>query len=645
MYRKMSPKKKQPKPIQSELSPARKRLYTLITLLIPVLFFLFLEIGLRIANYGGDTRLFVPTPSVNSPYFGLNQNVGRRYFYRDEFTPTPRKDLFLQQKPENGYRIFVLGGSTTAGFPYGNNLTFPRILQRRLIDLFPEKHIEVVNCAFTAINTYTLLDYMDEVLQQQPDLILVYAGHNEYYGALGVASMESVGRSRWLVKTYLNLQHLKIFLWVRNSFHGLRAALSPGAASLPQDPTRTIMARIVRDKKIPYGSRLYQSGLDQFRGNMQDIIKKANKADVPIILSELVSNVRDHRPFVSIKTDDFPPALSEYEAGRNADAQADFAAAKDFYYRAKDYDALRFRASEDMNSIIHELAEMYETQVVPMKKFFEAASPNGLIGENVMWEHLHPKSNGYFLMADAFFETIRANGFIVSDWSTVKYPPADYYEQNWGLTKLDSVHAELSILQLKGGWPFMQDGTPNLFMTHFKPQSAEEQIVFDVIALGEGTLEQGHLKLAAEYEKNREYVKAFHEYKALIYTVPTLDLFYEPMIQLLINMREYHLALRVLFEALRYQDTAFVYKWIGQIYLVLDETERGIRFLQQALKREPNDDQVVYNITRAYYAIGRFQEGDALLKKLQPRIGATREFQELIEFRQIKQQEFEHAER
>lgn len=641
----MSSQKKQPILRQSELSPARKRLYTLIALLIPLLFFLLLEIGLRMTNYGVDTTLFVPTPTAESPYYGLNQNVGRRYFYRAEFTPTPRKDLFLQKKPENGYRIFVLGGSTVAGFPYGNNLTFPRILQRRLIDLFPEKHIEVVNCAFTAINTYTLLDYMDEILQQKSDLILVYAGHNEYYGALGVASMESVGRSRWLVKTYLNLQHLKIFLWLRNSIHAIRTALTSGAASPPQDPTRTIMARIVRDKNIPYGSRLYQSGLAQFRGNLQEIINKANKAGVPIILSELVSNIRDHRPFVSIKTEDYAPALSEYEAGRNAEAQADFAAAKDFYYRAKDYDALRFRASEDMNRIIHELAEMYETPLVPMKKYFEAACPNGLIGEDVMWEHLHPRSNGYFMMADAFFETIRANRFIVSDWSSIKYRPSNYYEQNWGLTKLDSVYAELSILQLKGGWPFVQDGTPNLFMTRFKPQSIEEQIAFDVIAQGEGTLEQGHLKLAAEYEKNHDYIKAFLEYKALIYTVPTLDLFYEPMIQLLMTMREYQLALRVLFEALKYQDTAFVYKWIGQIYLVLDETERGIRFLQEALKREPNDDQAVYNITRAYYAIGKFQDGDLLLEKLQARIGATREFQQLLEFRKTKQQEFEHAEK
>ena len=29
---------------------------------------------------------------------------------------------------------------------------------------------------------------------QEPDAVLIYAGHNEYYGALGVGSTESLGR-------------------------------------------------------------------------------------------------------------------------------------------------------------------------------------------------------------------------------------------------------------------------------------------------------------------------------------------------------------------------------------------------------------------------------------------------------------------
>ena len=616
------------------LSPTKKRIFTLFALFFPIFILFLFEIGLRIGNYGGDTRLFVPVPTDDSPYFGLNQNAGRRFFHHKAVLPSPRKDLFLREKPENGFRIFVLGGSTTAGFPYGNNLTFPRILHRRLVSIFPEKHIEVVNCAFTAINTYTMLDYMDEILDQQPDLLLIYAGHNEFYGALGVASMESLGQNRWFVKGYLKLQRLKIFLWVRNIINSLHRAGSKNDLT-EGDPSRTFMSKIVRDKKIPYGSRLYEKGIEQFRGNMQDIIKKAGKNDVPVILSELVSNVRDFRPFVSVKTDRYPAALEEFKKAVKAEQSEDFDKAKQHYLNAKDYDALRFRASEELNDIVHELANRYNLPVVPMRAYFEKNSPHGLIGENLMWEHLHPKSNGYFIMADAFLQTIGTNGYIVPDWSTKKVLPSRAFEEAWGFTKLDSVYAEMIIRHLKGSWPFVQDGRPNTFMTQFAPQTIEEQIAFRTLRDGEGTLEQGHLKLAAEYEKNKEFAKAYKEYFALIYTVPTLELFYEPLVQLLLKLNKHELALQILFEALKYQDSAFVHKWIGQIYLVLDETARGIRYMENALKREPNDEQTVYNIARAYYKIGRIKNGDQQLEKLRPKFANTKEFQNLLEFREL----------
>ncbi len=40
----------------------------------------------------------------------------------------------------------------------------------------------------SAINSITLRDIIDDVLEENPDLIIIYTGHNEYYGALGPAS-------------------------------------------------------------------------------------------------------------------------------------------------------------------------------------------------------------------------------------------------------------------------------------------------------------------------------------------------------------------------------------------------------------------------------------------------------------------------
>src|SRR3990172_10902472 len=273
-----TPKKElQPKPVR-EISAAKRRLFSAITFSLPVLFLVILEAALQLFHYGGNRALFVSTPDESSVYYGINTEAGRRYFFWGNFVPTPRKDLFLKKKPPNGYRIFVLGGSTTAGFPYGNNVTFTRILQRRLADTFPNRRIEVVNTAFTAINSYTILDFMDEILEQKPDAILIYAGHNEFYGALGVGSMESLGRNNNFVRAYLKLQRLKTFILLRDAIRFIYNLF--GSASEDDsinDPMETEMSRIVKEQTIPFGSSLYEAEKDQFRSNLHSILQKSKE--------------------------------------------------------------------------------------------------------------------------------------------------------------------------------------------------------------------------------------------------------------------------------------------------------------------------------------------------------------------------------
>src|SRR4030042_834537 len=137
----------------------KNRIFFLIIISIPILFFILLEVILQLLGYGGNLDLFVDAPKDFPLHQMANQQVARRFFSRQNAVPSPPLDLFLKQKPANGFRIFVLGGSTTAGYPYAANLMFSRILQRRLSDAFPERKIEVGNLAMSAINSYALLDF------------------------------------------------------------------------------------------------------------------------------------------------------------------------------------------------------------------------------------------------------------------------------------------------------------------------------------------------------------------------------------------------------------------------------------------------------------------------------------------------------
>src|SRR4051812_35062557 len=198
-------------------SRTRRRLFLLLTLSIPMLAVGMVEAGLRLMDYKGDLGLFIRVPFLDGRYAVANDRFPVRYFTNVREAPTPPSDLFLDTKPAHGFRVFVLGESSAAGFPYGYNGTFSRVLQDALQDIMPSDTVEVVNLGVAAICSYTLYDEVDEILARQPDAVLIYAGHNEFYGALGAGSTEAAGAVPALVRSYLRLQrHFKVVLLARD---------------------------------------------------------------------------------------------------------------------------------------------------------------------------------------------------------------------------------------------------------------------------------------------------------------------------------------------------------------------------------------------------------------------------------------------
>ncbi len=595
--------------------PNQTLIFRLVALSLPFLFFFLVEVGLRLFDYDGNLDLFIPAKGDFTEYYICNPLVARRYFFMQKTVPSPPNDLFLKKKPKNDYRIFVLGGSTTAGYPYGSNMMFSRILQQRLSDVFPTKHIEVVNTAMTAVNTYTLLDFMDEILKYQPDAILIYSGHNEYYGALGIASNESLGRFPAFVKLYLKLQRFKTFLLLRNFIGSVKKWLHRSA-----DTTKapaTLMERIVADQVIPYKSDLYESGKKQFASNLRSIFHKARRADVRILIGDLISNVRGLKPFISVKTDSFPAADDMYKQAMTYEKENKLQLAKTSYIRAKDLDVLRFRAPEEFNQIIYTIADEYHVPVVPVKSYFEKHSPSGIIGNQLMVDHLHPNTDGYFLMADAFFDAMRLHGFIAPKWDSHRIAPATYYRRNWGFTALDSMTADLGIRILKSNWPFKsKTALPNTAL-NFRPAKKVDSLALKIIFDNKITLADGHEKLAKYYAGQKQFEKAFSEYHALIDTAPYMVSNYLNAADMLIKARQLDRALPFLIKSLNHKVTGFAMKWIGQIYLIKGRTQEAIKLLNQALKFGPHDPQVLYNLCVAYIAKRQFNLARPVFEQLQ----------------------------
>ena len=602
-----------PGPKDMSISNGKRIVFSVVLIAIPILIIVMLEFGLRIFNYGNDISLVVK--SENYPgYMEVNRDINLRYFTKFNNT-SPTDDIFLAEKPDSCYRIFVFGGSTTRGFPYQAGTAFPRILYYRLQDAFPHKRIEVINLSASAINSFSYIDMIDEVLDSKPDAILVYGGHNEYYGALGVGSVENGGNARWIKKLRLKFCKLRTFQLVQNFI--IRATSVFSGASEKADAT--LMERIVKNKDIPINSDQFNEGVVQFDKNMTELVAKAKRKNIPVILSELVSNLKDQAPLYSNSDDKNSQATEVYNKAKSSEEQGNFTEAKNLYYQAKDVDVVRFRAPEALNDVIHKISQKYQLPVVPMKRYFENASEDGLIGDKLMIDHLHPTIDGYFVMADAFFNTMKEQKFITATWDQSKIKQSSYYRNNWGFTELDSIIGGLNIQSLKAGWPFRPVTELNTFLESYRYTSYVDSMAFSYLTKKERHIEDEHIKLAQHYAEQGFNNKAFDEYYSLIKLHPYIGDLYYDAIRYLIPQERYSEALDLLLSAPNIEYDYYYYYMSGTLRLKLNQVSQAISDLEYSYKNIAKDDnpaKILAPLFWAYREAGETKKMQETLEKI-----------------------------
>lgn len=590
--------KKSPVPPPA-LSASKKRAFTIAALSIPILLFAVLELGLRLGGYGGDLALFTKFQGYGGgELYNPNPSFAARYFVNVRLVPTPSRDGFLVEKPDNGLRLFVMGESTTAGYPYGFNGMFSRVVRDALGDVLPSDSVEVVNVATSAVNSYTVFDQVDEILEHKPDGVLIYLGHNEFYGALGVASSESLGAFPGFVRWYLKLQRMRTFLLLRDAV-GSVAGLFAG-----KPDEGTLMQRVVREQQIPLDSDLYQMGRRQFESNLDAILSKFQDAGVPVFIASVTSNILDQPPFESVDSEVYPPAHVVFAEAQNLLAQGDTTAARSSFKLARDLDALRFRATDDFNRVIKDAAARHQAVYVPVAEAFEAASPGGLVGMNLMLEHLHPNDTGYHLMGQVFYESIAENGFLGRNAQPQRLAEWDVYKDRMYLSEFEHQSVWHRLQVLMQSWPFVKEQTFDYRQTYV-PKDRVDSTAYDFVN-GSVNWEKSKVELGNWYERQGRYEEAILEYRGLSRDQPQND---SPMLfvaRILLDRGDYTQALPLLETAYRISPSAYGTKMLGALEVDRNNLDRGIELLEISLSMRSDDPQTSFNLSGAWALKGDY---------------------------------------
>jgi tetratricopeptide (TPR) repeat protein len=416
---------------------SRKRWFRLIAIAVPLVGLILLEFFLRLVGYGYPTDFFLKTTVNGQPMFIENQQFSRRYF-PPGLERTPQPVMFPTVKPPNTVRIFVLGESAAMGDPepaYG----FPRVLEVLLREAMPGKKIEVINAAVTAINSHVIREIAKDCADKQGDYWIVYMGNNEVVGPFGAGTVFGQQTpSLGFIRANIALKSTRL----GQLFDALRLKLTSNANTPATWEGMEMFLKQQVAQDDPRMAKVYA----HFEANLRDIIRLGDESGAKVIVSSVASNLKDCAPFASLhragltdaeKADwtkhyrfsisqqdatNFSAALGSFQkAARLNERHAElrfrigrclwmleqFPEAKRSFELARDLDALRFRADDPINGIIrHSATSRPGLKLVDAPELVAGASPHGIAGEELFYEHVHFNFAGNYLMARAFVEQI-----------------------------------------------------------------------------------------------------------------------------------------------------------------------------------------------------------------------------------------------
>ena len=398
----------------------------------------------------GVLRLWVPDPGLplEDPYISFGEL--RPLFVPDASgtileTAPERLRYFCPQsfsasKSSQTYRIFCLGGSTVQGRPLSVETAFSTWLKLNLEVLCPDRAIEMVNCGGISYASYRLVPLMEELLQYQPDLFILYTGHNEFLEDRTYRRLKNV--PRMLIGLHHRLLHLRTYQLVD------RYLASRGNS----DESKTVLSTEVKTKlDVKTGLSTYhrdpvwqQGIIEHFRRNLEVLVQTAQRADVPIILMNPVSNLKDCPPFKSEfgrdqSQEDQDRVIALWEQARQGDTSdpwsrlhlleqaaalddqhagllyqlgisyaqtGRFSEAKSYFLAAKEQDICPLRMLEPMHQTVKEVASRHGIPLVDVRELIEQRSAHRIPGQEWFSDHVHPNINGHQLIADALTDCL-----------------------------------------------------------------------------------------------------------------------------------------------------------------------------------------------------------------------------------------------
>ena len=364
--------------------------------------------------------------------------TGDVYQTRRQSLNTFNEQSFLIQKPNNGLRIFGMGGSSAHGFPWGAEAAFMRVLGELIEERHKHLQVEAVNAAGVSYAMHRLNIVADGLLNYEPDIFVVYSGHNEFIEPVFMDELKS--RSRTLTKVEYLAAHSRIYTSMRNAMW----ARPKQASRLEFDTT------VLRQHGL-FSSAEKREVVEEFRARLERLVRRAQAAGVKVVLITVPCNERDWSPERSgnvanlsdedrrlwseafgmgesqLERKEYDEAKSNldraarlapghaetlYLLGKANDSLGEWSKASAAYQAAVDADASPIRRLSAINQSIREVARQCDALLVDMDAICRSENEHGLVGFDLIMDYVHPTRACHELIAWHVWDAIENSGWL-----------------------------------------------------------------------------------------------------------------------------------------------------------------------------------------------------------------------------------------
>ena len=455
---------------QVDISLRKKTIFSLVAVLgIGLL----VELVLVVCGLGS-------VEGIDDPFVGFN--AGTSLFVESEIDgqdwmrTAPGKQVWFNDqrfpriKGANTKRVFCLGGSTTFGRPFDDSTAFSGWLRELFPLVDPETQWEIVNAGGVSYASYRVANVMEELCHYDPDLFIVFTGHNEFLERRTYAGLidEEWNEERVIARVRHTLQASRLFNLLEKWMRPENGFLLEAKDELPAEVDE-ILNHSAGPKDYERDDQWQNNVLTHLKVNLGRMIQMARTVDAEILFVSPASNLRSCLPFKSVSgvvtaaepsraikgtqpaspiaenvsldranlrslvsSGNIAAALDQIDRGievdsRNADLlffkgrclfeMGEFDAAREAFLRAVDEDVCPLRATGAIRRSVIEICAANRAVCVDFDSILGEQSQeqygHRCFGDEYFLDHVHPTVDAHGLLARSIIEQLQRSGWLV----------------------------------------------------------------------------------------------------------------------------------------------------------------------------------------------------------------------------------------